>query len=445
MVLLSFSHLLHGLPQTGIAEITVETEVTQEVTYESTTDQSQTVSITSDNNPGGEFDISRFSPNDPTISPLKNCPTPRPGSRVVGYYVLPDNPQPVSERQFESYTDIILSSITPLPDFTFNFGRSKTTWVTLAKDFVARSEKRCVTPLLGLGGWDGSRYFSGLVYTPEKREKFASSIISLMKEVGFRGVDLSWLCEPGVECNEISPEDLTNWADFLTLMRSKIPSTWVSISGYIAGLSGPPQKDEKTRIAYQKIVKAVSYVILMTYDVYGSWSETTGPVSPLSDKCNDEGNKFSFQESVKIYIALSFNPLQIIPSVPSTSHGWRLVKGDLKDKKFPNGLISYIYQNHTKEKLPGGPSDTKPGGLDQCGKPTNYTGTWTVQELVQTKKLTNDLTRGDGGYQRIFDTCSGTPFILNKQERILISYDDVESTILKTQFVASMGLGGIGL
>ncbi|EGG09040.1 family 18 glycoside hydrolase [Melampsora larici-populina 98AG31] len=376
----------------------------------------------------------------------KKCPGSKLGTRVVGYYAAyNDELQSIASIPFKNYTDLLFFTVSPLQNGTFDFDGPKSVWAKKAKEFVKRSKENCVRPILGTGGWNGSRFFSKLLSTPEKRKVYAENLMKLIDEFGFEGFDFSWIYpgKQGVGCNSISPNDLTNFSEFLALIKTGGKQPWISISGYIGGIAGPPGKDEKTIIAYKKIVASVDYVILMTYDVYGSWSDTTGPSAPLYDECNDADNKFSVQSAVKLYLSLSFQPKQLIISIANFGHGWKLKSNVIKGTKFPNGATSYIYQKHTKAIIPGGPSDSKPGGLDICGKPTNHTGTFQIKELLKLGMLSRDLSHGTGGFDRGFDQCSGVPYIISRAKKILITYDDVDSVKLKMKFILSSKLGGI--
>jgi len=44
-----------------------------------------------------------------------------------------------------------------------------------------------------------------------------------------------------------------------------------------------------------------------------------------------------------------------------------------------------------------------------------------------------------------FDTCSETPFLFDPTTKNLISYDDITSMTLKSQFAAKMRLAGINV
>jgi len=47
------------------------------------------------------------------------------------------------------------------------------------------------------------------------------------------------------------------------------------------------------------------------------------------------------------------------------------------------------------------------------------------------------------GYQRLWDSCSSTPFLRNAVRGVVVTYDDPDSIRLKAQYAASRGIGGI--
>ncbi len=77
-----------------------------------------------------------------------------------------------------------------------------------------------VTGMVSVGGW-GADGFSDAVATQESRRVFADSILSLMDEYGFTGVDIDWEY-PGVPGTGIKsePEDVENWYALLELLRA---------------------------------------------------------------------------------------------------------------------------------------------------------------------------------------------------------------------------------
>ena len=52
---------------------------------------------------------------------------------------------------------------------------------------------------------------------------------------------------------------------------------------------------------------------------------------------------------------------------------------------------------------------------------------------------------GSGGFERLWDPCSETPFLRSSRSRQVIAYDDLESLSLKAAFAREVGILGVNL
>lgn len=204
-------------------------------------------------------------------------------------------------------------------------------------------------PMLTIGGWSGSVYFSDLVSTSKMRAacvfcalQFTRSVRRLTQsapeQVRQHDQDVAarlWLQRRrprlGVRCvlvlvhargcaaprcsltrlsrvdavgrqgagnNIVSPSDSANYLAFLSKLRSTLgASAFISAAVPAAGLTGPAGTilSDVSRFA-----QYFDWVQLMSYDYYGAWSSTTGPNSPLYS-CNAGGD--SADATVKRWIA----------------------------------------------------------------------------------------------------------------------------------------------
>ncbi|BGP26597.1 hypothetical protein JCM10295v2_005550 [Rhodotorula toruloides] len=285
------------------------------------------------------------------------------------------------------------------------------------KKFASAANAAGKVPVLTIGGWSGSVYFSDLVSTSKKRSAFANVIKSWVTKHGFKGVSLDWefgesrsfflpplegLGKQGAGNNIVSPSDSANYLAFLAKLRQTLGSTYViSAAVPVAGLTGP---DGTILKDVSKFAFYVDYIELMAYDMYGTWSKTTGPNSPLYT-C--DANSDSIDAAVKRWVAAG---------VASYSHGWKTSKTKLSTTRY-NNRATQAFQ-----------------ALATTGQPTDFG--WTVQQLISMGYLSADLTTGQGGYTRYFDSCTQTPFLFNPAggQKSFITYDDAQSYTAKGKF-----------
>ncbi|EGU11610.1 Endochitinase [Rhodotorula toruloides ATCC 204091] len=283
------------------------------------------------------------------------------------------------------------------------------------KKFTSAANAAGKVPVLTIGGWSGSVYFSDLVSTSKKRSAFANTIKSWVTKYGFKGVSLDWefVGKQGAGNNIVSPSDSANYLSFLAKLRQTLGTTYIiSAAVPVVGLTGPGGTILKD---VSKFALYLDYIELMAYDMYGAWSKTTGPNSPLYT-C--EANSDSIDAAVKRWVAAG---------VASYSHRWKTPKTKLSTTR---------YNNQTTQAFQA---------LATTGQPTD--SGWTVQQMISMGYLSADLTTGQGGYTRYFDSCTQTPFLFNPAgaQKSFITYDDAQSYTAKGKFALAKGLAGVAI
>ena len=150
----------------------------------------------------------------------------------------------------------------------------------------------------------------------------------------------------------------------------------------------------------------------MNYDIWGSWSNSVGPNSPLNDTCalaaDQEGSAVS---AVKAWSAAGFPPNQIILGVASYGHSFHVNQSSALDT---SGNIN-LYAPFDKSLQPAGDAwDGTAVGLDVCGNPNVVGGLFDFWGLIDAGFLLCDGTVADG-IEYAFDNCGRavcTPLVL---------------------------------
>lgn len=79
------------------------------------------------------------------------------------------------------------------------------------------------------------------------------------------------------------------------------------------------------------------------FSVYGSWTDTTGPLAPFDDQCADDVNKLSVLTSYNVLLKQGFNASQLILGIPAYARSYTLTSPTLVPKTVGN-YTTYYYQ-----------------------------------------------------------------------------------------------------
>jgi chitinase len=287
-------------------------------------------------------------------------------------------------------------------------------------EFPPAAKKAGKKPLLSIGGWTGSVYFSSLVSTSQSRTNFAKTIAATLSKYGYEGVDIDWenVGSEGQPGNIVSQaHDATNFLAFLTVLRQYLGTDSIihismPASG-ITGSNGSPLND------YSSYAKYVNYITLMEYDFYPSGS-IAGPNAPLYTCTNDAIGSVS--DSVKQWLKSGFPACRILLGVPSYSHSFRTASSSLRTSTYGGKKVTAFQPLASSQ-----PADPE----------TSYSG------LISEGILSANGLKGLKGYTRHWCSCTATPFLFNPSTRTLISYDDPSSIGLKAALARKYGLAGI--
>ncbi|OAX40614.1 glycoside hydrolase [Rhizopogon vinicolor AM-OR11-026] len=306
--------------------------------------------------------------------------------------------------------------------------------------FVAAAKQNNVLPVVTVGGWDGSVYFSSSFATSGNRTTFINSIVSMVNTYGFQGVEFDWEypgSTNGLSCNTESPQDTANFLSMLQELKQQLPN--VSLSAAVPvkpwnDATGNPSTD------LTSFAQVLDYVEIMNYDVFGdTFSKVVGPNSPLDDSCAPAAEQTgSATSAVKLWTAAGFSAKQLVLGVPSYGHGYSISSAAAI---LSNALASYPTFN-TNTFVLGDSWDA--AGPDACGISQPPSGDFNLWGLISAGFLNEDGTVASG-MTGSYDECSQTPYVFNPNTQVMVAYDNAQSFTAKGSFISQQGLAGFAL
>ncbi|KAJ3004215.1 UNVERIFIED_CONTAM: hypothetical protein HDU68_005237, partial [Siphonaria sp. JEL0065] len=151
----------------------------------------------------------------------------------------------------------------------------------LTPDFIktVHAAKRFVT--LTIGGW-GTTPFSQIFSTAPGIVNATTSISKIVSKLGLDGIEIDWEFPggPGAPGNKYNQAtDTANYLAFLKALRLKLGSQiLISACGIITPFIGSNGLPITSTTEFAKVL---DFVMLMAYDINGSWNTVTGPNAPL--------------------------------------------------------------------------------------------------------------------------------------------------------------------
>ncbi|KAJ2314185.1 hypothetical protein H4S01_002179 [Coemansia sp. RSA 2610] len=328
------------------------------------------------------------------------------------------------------YTHVNLAFAEPLANGSFVLEASYN-----VHEFAGKVQKAGVKPLLALGGWSGSIYFSDILKSTDDRKRLITGIVQSLHDNRLDGVDIDWVAN---ECNKLDVQnDAANLLVFLRELRSELDAAFADSKKLVAmgvGMTpflGPegPLKD------VSEYAKLVDYINILAYDVNGPHGDTTGPNAPLSLQLG-KGSQASLISAVDSWTAAKFPAAQITAGLAFYGRA-AVARADMSAQTWN------LYQAR-EEEIPRGDNDD---GLwaDRCNseKP-HFSGVWSFGNLRRQGVL-DAAESAHAPWQRYWDSLSLTPWLYNPESKTFISYDDPPSIHAKASYVAERGLAGVSV
>lgn len=212
--------------------------------------------------------------------------------------------------------------------------------------------------------------------------------------------------DAGIGCNAFSPNDTSNFLTFLQELRADPDGKDLILSAATPvtpwkDVNGSPSTD------VSGFAQVLDFITIMNYDIWGSWSSSVGPNSPLNDTCapaaDQQGSAVS---AVKAWTAAGMPAHQIVLGVASYGHSFTVPPSVAFASSDDNTVAAYPAFNKTS--FPLGDGWDGPQGTDVCGvTDPNPSGNWDYWGLVSEGWIFPNGTARPGIDSR-FDECSQT-------------------------------------
>ncbi|WP_194473409.1 glycoside hydrolase family 18 protein [Bradyrhizobium sp. CCBAU 51753] len=285
-------------------------------------------------------------------------------------------------------------------------------------NFAQLAELKRINPrlriLISLGGWTGSKYFSGAAATPISRARFAQSVIDGFFRAYpglFDGVDVDWEfpVSGGRPGNLERPEDRSNFTLLIAELRRRL-SEFSALERreleLTIAVSAVPDKIVNLEAA--ALARLVDRINLMAYD-YHAGSAVAGFNAPLFACVGDPSPDLNVDASVNALIRAGVAPAKVTLGVAFYGRA----VADVPPEN--NGL----FQKGTTASAEWGGSD----GID-------------YRDLVARLPV-------EQGFRRYWSDEAQVPWLYDAERRIWISYDDPLSIARKAMYARARALAGI--
>ncbi|KAF5329821.1 hypothetical protein D9619_009056 [Psilocybe cf. subviscida] len=378
-----------------------------------------------------------------------------------GYYTYWSvDTNPPEKIDFSKFDMIFFAFAIPSSSNTVSMDSSQT---SLLKRLVsaARSSGFGTRIVLSIGGWGGCYYYSQACSSSANRTKFMNSIASTINTYNLDGVDFDWEFpnSPGAG-QPYSASDTNNLLLLLQALRvslgpCKIICAAVSHQPWL-GSNGKPLTDVSA------FAKVMDYVNIMNYDVWGA-SSTPGPNAPLGDLCKTSTQpSASAQAAFASWTKAKFPANKIILGLPLYGYVSQSSKTVLTGSSVPAPEMLILEQLEVKDEdgtvqthflngahannLADVEASEEEAAVAAAANLTKYWGQQVAfKDIVKSGALAkkSDGTYGEaGGFTMGWDNCSDTPFLFNKAQTTVVTYDDTWSLTSKANFVKSSGMAG---
>ncbi|MCE5173346.1 glycosyl hydrolase family 18 protein [Paenibacillus profundus] len=258
--------------------------------------------------------------------------------------------------------------------------------------------------VLAIGGYNVDGFSDASL--DANRYQFTESIVGMVQELDLDGVDIDWEF-PAFDAwgtQKARAEDTANFTYLMKELREKLNKLPHKNKKYVLTFAAGTQDWYFNNVEVKQVEKYVNFINVMSYDLTGRWSDTTGYNANLYKDANEKA-KDSVDEIINMYLQHGIDSKKLLLGIPAYSYGWEGVKSE------------------------GGGN-----GAFAAGKPID------IDKVDLSYKTIEQKYRSKQGFKRYYDEKAKTAFLYDGD--MFITYEDKEALKEKIAYIQGKDLGG---
>lgn len=260
---------------------------------------------------------------------------------------------------------------------------------------LLKQRQRNLKVLLSIGGWTYSPNFHDVVISSDKRNRFVASAVALMEDLGFDGLDVDY---------EYPATDAQGdgFAQLLAELRTALnehASKKGDTEPYYLSIACPAGPQNIVNLKIESMLPSLDSWNLMAYDFSQAGDSPGQNADHMANLHDGDATRFSADTAIDMYLSRGVPSNKIVFGMPLYGRAFENTEG-----------AGSVYSG--------------------IGQGSWENGIWDYKALPLS------------GAQEFVDANIGAGWSFDQSKKAMVSYDTVESSLLKADYIKQRNLGG---